>query len=193
MVGVRPDLPAEGLRDGVVTLRRWSADDVDPLTALISGDREISRWTRIPWPYSRELAAEWVDGDAQRFDAGTDVTLAITSVDDDGLLGSIGLHRIGAPPEPGSSLFPDELGYWLARDARGRGVCTRAARLLLAWGFDTLGIERVESSTVVGNDASQRVLRRLGFRPQGRVEGLADDPRPLDHFVLDRSSFTLET
>ena len=187
------ELPADGLSDGVVRLRRWTPSDVDHLTEVISGDREISRWTRIPWPYTRDLAEEWIAGDATRFDGGTDVTLAITSAGDGRLLGSIGLHRIGARPEPGSALFPDELGYWLTRDARGRGTCTRAGRLLITWAFETIELERVEASTVVGNDASRRVLDRLGFRAAGQVDGLDDDPRRLHHFVLDRGSFTLSS
>jgi len=188
------ELAGHGLSDGVVTLRRWSVDDVDRLTEVITADQEISRWTRIPWPYSRELAQQWIAGDEPRFAAGTDVTFAITAAADHGrLLGSIGLHRIGARREPGSALFPDELGYWLAREARGRGACTRAGTVMLAWVFETLGLEQVEASTVVGNDASQRVLERLGFRAVGRLDGLSDDPRPLHHYVLDRESFTLET
>lgn len=184
--------PERGLTDGVVRLRCWAERDLDRLTEIIVGDREISRWTRIPWPYSRAIAEEWLPTNARGFEAGTDLGLAVVGAQDDEILGSMGLHRIDARREPGSAFFPNELGYWVAREARGRGVCTRAGRLLLGLAFGSLGLERVEASTVVGNDASVRVLERLGFRSEGELEGLADDPRPLHHYVLEASSFTLE-
>jgi RimJ/RimL family protein N-acetyltransferase len=64
-----------------------------------------------------------------------------------------------------------ELSYWVARAARGRGVATRAGRLLLdhAWAS---GVDRVALHAHVDNLGSQRVAERAGFRPD-RVERAA--------------------
>ena len=56
-----------------------------------------------------------------------------------------------------------EVGYWLARDARGQGHVTRAVRLICRWGFDTLGLERIDLLAATGNPASQQVAERAGF------------------------------
>jgi RimJ/RimL family protein N-acetyltransferase len=56
-----------------------------------------------------------------------------------------------------------EVGYWLGGRARGRGHATRAVRLICTWGFETLGLERIELQAAVDNPASQRVAERAGF------------------------------
>ena len=60
-----------------------------------------------------------------------------------------------------------DVGYWLASWARGRGVATRALRLLCAWAFDSLDLARIQLHTLPDNDASQRVAERAGFRREG--------------------------
>src|SRR5690348_11734305 len=55
-----------------------------------------------------------------------------------------------------------EVGYWLARDARGQGHVTRAVRLISSWGVRHLGLERIDLLAATGNPASQRVAERCG-------------------------------
>jgi RimJ/RimL family protein N-acetyltransferase len=59
-----------------------------------------------------------------------------------------------------------EVGYWLLKDARGRGVATRAVRAVVEHAFAN-GIVRVEAHVRVGNTASERVLERAGFQREG--------------------------
>ena len=59
------------------------------------------------------------------------------------------------------------MGYWLAPQARGRGYATAAVRLVARWGFDRLGLARLELFTDVDNVASQNVATRCGFRREG--------------------------
>lgn len=86
------------------------------------------------------------------------------------LLGGANLHHLDAE----TSVV--EIGYWLFREARGRGVATHAVRLLAEHAF-TLGVQRVEARVDVGNTDSERVLERAGFtregvlRSCGRVDG----------------------
>jgi RimJ/RimL family protein N-acetyltransferase len=60
-----------------------------------------------------------------------------------------------------------EVGYDLLPDGRGRGIATRAVRLVARWAFDELGVERLELRTHPGNRASQRVAERAGFTREG--------------------------
>ncbi len=59
-----------------------------------------------------------------------------------------------------------ELGYWLLRETRGRGIATRCVAAASEHGFAN-GIDRVEAYVRVGNAASERVLERAGFTREG--------------------------
>ncbi|MDX1419566.1 MAG: GNAT family N-acetyltransferase [Rubricoccaceae bacterium] len=69
-----------------------------------------------------------------------------------------------------------DLGYYLGSAHWGRGYATEAARALVGWAFERLGVHRIEAEVVPGNDASVRVLERVGFRHEARlVERLWDE------------------
>jgi RimJ/RimL family protein N-acetyltransferase len=68
-----------------------------------------------------------------------------------------------------------EIGYWSAPWARGRRVSEHAARALLSWGFEHLGLVRVDWRATVGNHASRLVGLRLGFRVIGIRPGPVDE------------------
>lgn len=68
------------------------------------------------------------------------------------------------------------LAFWTHPDEQGRGYMTEAARAALVFGFDALGAREIEASHVVSNAASRRVLDKLGFREEARLEeGLLKD------------------
>ena len=58
------------------------------------------------------------------------------------------------------------IGYWLFVSARGRGVATRSVRRMTEHAAAN-GIWRVEAHVRIGNNASERVLERLGFEREG--------------------------
>ena len=158
-------LPDPPLTDGVVTLRGWREVDVHGLFEACQ-DPEIPRWTiRIPSPYLIGHARDWVARQPDFLRAGEAAHFAVTDAGTGRLLGGIGLelHREGGYPE---------IGYWLAGEARGRGVATRATRLVADWGLTELGLEAVGLRTHAENQASQGVARRAGFVPAGKVRGL---------------------
>ena len=77
-----------------------------------------------------------------------------------------------------------QLGYWLADAWQGRGIVTRACRLLLAHGFGVLGLEHIVIATAEDNYPSRAVCERLGFGLERRcpqAEQLAD--RLVDHLI----------
>jgi RimJ/RimL family protein N-acetyltransferase len=148
-------LPGEPLVDGAMALRPWRDSDLAALAA-VAADPEIVRWTRVPDRYTHNDARIFL---LQRYDAvlaGTTAPFAIVSPDDE-LLGSISLMRVAWEDRRA------EVGYWLAREARGQGHATRAVRLICQWGFRSLGLERIDLFAATGNTASQRVAERAGF------------------------------
>jgi RimJ/RimL family protein N-acetyltransferase len=165
--------PDAGLTDGAVTLRRWRRGDLDALVAACQ-DPEIPRWTSVPTPYTVETGTWFLDRCDEWWDAGTDLPVAIVDAGDQRLLGATGIHRIGAAADaPGIEGLADEIGYWLAADARGRGVVTRAVVLLVDWCFASLRRPTLWLRARTENERSLAVARRCGFRDTGRT--MTDD------------------
>lgn len=146
-----------------------TAADVDRV-AEICADPAIARWTTVPSPYTREDAEGFVD----RFVAdgwadGTSFTWAVREPgESDGVvLGMVGMACEGAE----GTQRAGEVGFWCAPDARGGGLITEAARLVVDWSLDPegLGLGVVRWRANVGNWASRRVAWKLGFRFEGTL------------------------
>lgn len=155
------------LRTERLELSRPTTADVDEITAAAQ-DPEVPRWTTLPSPYTRAHAEDFVSRSAGWWADESELTWGIRR--EDRWIGMIGLHRV----QRGGSA---EIGYWMARPARGRGYLTEAARAVVDFGFapDGLGLARIEWRAVVGNLPSARVARRLGFRYEGMLrQGLSD-------------------
>jgi RimJ/RimL family protein N-acetyltransferase len=144
--------------NGPTALRPWRDTDLSWVVQACQ-DPEIPRWTSVPSPYGESDARRFLLRRHDWLQAGTEASFAIvTSEDiDHGLLGCVSLLRFA---------WADrrcEVGYWLAREARGHGHATRAVAAISAWGFHELGLERIELHAAAGNPPSQRVAERSGF------------------------------
>jgi RimJ/RimL family protein N-acetyltransferase len=60
-----------------------------------------------------------------------------------------------------------ELGYWITPDEQGNGYATEAAHLCLTHAFDELGLHKVWARTAEDNEASKRIIEKLGFEQEG--------------------------
>lgn len=135
---------------------RHPAPSDAPRIAELVGDFEVARWvSTVPHPYAPEDALTWMSSHDAGRAADTDHPHAITTAED-GLIGMVGLHR--KPEHDG--VF--EIGYWLGRPYHGRGYATEAGKAVLAWA-QARGERRFVSRHFVGNDASAKVLKKLGF------------------------------
>lgn len=148
-------LPGEPMEDGPTVLRPWRDSDVRAVTEACR-DPEIARWTNVPENYSESDARAFLLYRYDALSAGSTAPFAIVS-DKDQLIGSIALMRIVWEHRRG------EAGYWLASWARGEGHATRALGMICRWGFESLGLERIDLLAATGNAASQRVAERAGF------------------------------
>jgi len=153
-----PDPP---LSDGVVALRRWREADA-PEVARICSDEELVRWlAALPSPYTEADALAWIaHGEAGWRGEAEHTPFAVVDAATDAILGSIGVTW--RPEETA------EVGYWVAPEARGRGVATRATRLVAGWVLRELGYERLQLQADPLNVASCRVAERAGFTLEGR-------------------------
>jgi RimJ/RimL family protein N-acetyltransferase len=146
------------LHDDGITLRPWRLEDAAAVEVACR-DPEIPRW--IPWvpsPYTREHAEAYVQACLEAGDER--LPLAVADAETGEVLGSIDLQL-------NSHRYRGHVGYWVAAPARGRGVCTRALRVLSSWALDELELQRMELITDPENLASQRVAEKVGYRREG--------------------------
>ena len=136
-------------------LKKPGPSDSDALIRQL-GDLEVARWlSRVPHPYTQSDVDAWQTGGLQ---GELDFCIYL----DGSLIGGVGLTQ----KDEGDY----ELGYWLGREHWGNGYATEAAKCLLDYARDELGVTRFTSGYMVGNDQSGKVLRKLGFRPDGEAE-----------------------
>lgn len=146
--------PVPTLTTNRLVLDAPRAQDRDALV-VYAGDLSVSRWLgQVPHPYTREDADTFVTELAPALGC-----FAVRESADGPLLGVVGL----APVVDGAGM----LGYWLGPPHWGRGYATEAAAAVVAFGFATLRLPRIDSGYFEGNDASGRVLAKLGFRETG--------------------------
>jgi len=137
-------------------LRPYSESDIAELVPLI-GAREVAATTlRIPHPYTEQDARDFL---ALAQEPGR-IWLAITLRSDGRQIGGIGL-RVDDEHKHA------ELGYWLGVLYWGQGHATEAAREMLRYGFEVLGLHRIFALHFKHNPASGRILAKLGMRHEG--------------------------
>lgn len=126
-------------------------------------DEQIQRWTTVPSPYLPEHAEEFtgrISPDGWRND--TLYNWGTFTRDGGALVSSVGLSF---PPRTAVA----EVGYWTAREHRGRGLTAEAVAAVARWAFDTLRVQRLEWYAEVGNTASRAVAERVGFTVEGTL------------------------
>jgi RimJ/RimL family protein N-acetyltransferase len=154
-------LPNPQLTDGEIVLRPWEPRDVPAVTAACQ-DPEIPRWTVVPYHYTERHARDFISSTAADLANGRELALAVVDRDDR-LLGALGISNFDWPD------LKAEIGYWIAAEARRRGVGARATRMLAVWALTSLGLERLELLANPMNEASQRLAERAGFTREGTL------------------------
>src|SRR6266487_2257061 len=176
--------PAPPLADDVVLLRPWREADA-PATFLAFSDPVVQRfsWPQ-PTPDSEEDTRQYfAELEAARL-LGEELNLALVPPGDTGpVLGGGSLYDVR--PEQGCA----SVGYWLAPEARGRGVATHAVRLLARWAFTGLGLawarRHREGKHPVGVDPRVRHAGVQELLPLRAVAGHIDlQQRPAEALVL---------
>ncbi|MGC8470561.1 MAG: GNAT family N-acetyltransferase, partial [Acetobacteraceae bacterium] len=157
-----PAHPFAPLATERLTLRPLRAEDAAELHRLLNDWQVCRSLARVPFPYSRASAEEWIASASAALAAGTAYHLAITGHENgtELLLGGVGLRL--DPAGHGASL-----GYWVAPRFRGHGVASEAAGRLVRWALANLDLDRIEASVAADNPASAAVLRRIGLRHVG--------------------------
>jgi len=151
------------LTDDCILLRPYQLSDAEPLyEAVRESLPELLPW--MPWAhpdYSLKESQKWIESCARNWARGKEYNFVILDARDSRLLGGCGLNQVKRRAH-----FAN-LGYWVRSKCTGRGIATAAALLLVRFGFEELGLTRIEVGAATGNIASQRVAERIGAIRQG--------------------------
>lgn len=146
-----------------LVLREFTADDFEAVHAYGS-DPEVVEF--LPWgPNSEQDTIDFLERNVKNaaVDPREDFVLGVVRRCDDRLLGGVGLHLPDAESHLGM------LGYVYHRDAWGQGYATEAARAIVSFGFDVLGLRRIWAGCDPENRASARVLEKIGMSLEGHL------------------------
>jgi ribosomal-protein-serine acetyltransferase len=151
------------LTDSTISLRPYRLEDAEEIyLAVRESLDELHQW--MPWchpDYSIEESREWLASREDTWNGGTEYGFRIADARTDTYLGGVGLNKISRLHRAAN------LGYWVRTSAAGRGVATRATRLVARFGFEELNLVRIEIVAAVGNLASQRVAEKVGAVREG--------------------------
>lgn len=151
------------LTEGPFLIRPFREADAGLLyEAVRESVSQVSPW--LPWchqNYSIEESREFIGSRELASQGGEWYSFGIFEKQDGTLLGGVGINFINRVHQMAN------LGYWVRTSATGRGIATMATRLAARFGFEELGLHRIEIVAAVGNVPSQRVAEKAGATREG--------------------------
>jgi RimJ/RimL family protein N-acetyltransferase len=152
--------------------------------AEVFGDPEVAAWVwpgGLGGPRTREQAAEILAAQTANWSRDGFGWWWWRERDSGRMVGEAGLQHSTIAAEP-----VVEIGWTLLPEAWGRGFATEAATAVLEFAFERVKLQEVVAVTMVENDRSLAVMRRLGMEPAGRVDHLG---LPHERFRLARQEW----
>lgn len=147
-----PLLETERLR-----LRQSRPADAEAMLAVLSSE-DVCRYYDLSPLTNLEETSGLIARQAAAFANKERFRWVLARKDDDIVIGSCGLSRWDEAAQQA------EIGYELSPDWQGRGLMGEALTAMLAFGFDKMQLGKIEANVVPENEASLRLLRRLGFQ-----------------------------
>lgn len=171
------------LTDDEIYLRVFRDRDLDSFMAAIAESHEtVGKW--LPWchkGYTAREALNWFRHTQDCEKQGYAFEYGIFSAKTRQLIGGAGISDINTEFGFGA------IGYWVRQSSQGRGVASRAVKLLSIIGLRELGLHRLEIIALVDNAASRRVAEKVG----ARFEGIARNRLILGGVARDAALYSL--
>ena len=162
---------------GLLTLRPSNESDIEAIFSACQ-DPLIPKFTTVPSGYTIDHAIEFVRSDPFSFAERREIRFVIEHGNggDKKFAGVISLHTINIKNHTA------EIGYWMEKSMRGKGIATTASMMITDYGFATLGFRRIDGLVDADNEASQKVLIKAGFEREGilRNKVTREDGRQID-------------
>jgi RimJ/RimL family protein N-acetyltransferase len=146
-----------------VILRCYEPSDAPAMSETILRNHEhLIRW--MPWAVKDQHDVKFCTDLIRKFrgsyDLDKDYAMAVFDIRDGRYIGGTGLH-----PRVGEGAL--EIGYWMDERYAGQGFATHIAAALTKVGFEYEGMHRMNIHMQLGNEASERIPMRLGYKREG--------------------------
>lgn len=147
-----------------------------PNIVKYANNPNISRTTlNVPHPYREKDAIGWINMANQGFEDQSRIIFAIALLPDDEFIGGIGL-RIN------NRFNHAELGFWIGEPFWNNGYVSEAAKEILKFGFEEIGLHKIFATHLVENPASGKVMIKNGMVKEAEL---------VDHIQKDGKYLTL--
>jgi RimJ/RimL family protein N-acetyltransferase len=145
-----------------VIIRELNKNDVQSLFRNAK-NKEVARYITIPHPYKIQDARIFIKKSRQKIKKGLSYELGIELKSINQIIGVISLMEVDYKNRNA------EIGCWLGKKFWGRGLAQEAIELMLDFAFNNLKLKRVWAKVVHPNKRSQILLRKAGFKYEGRL------------------------
>ena len=145
------------------TLREMRIEDAPSLMAMLTTE-EVSRFISPP-PTTVEGFERFIEWAARERQAGNYACFAVVPV---GMTAAVGIFQIKALD---GGFVNAEWGFAIGSSFWGTGIFAEAARLVLDFAVDVIGINRIEARAAVANGRGNGALRKIGAVEEGILRG----------------------
>ncbi len=143
-----------------LVLREMQPEDAFAIFQIFS-DEEVMKYYDMEAFTSIEQAEAMIERQQTRFAQKERFRWGITLKDEDVVIGTGGYVAWDKQQHLGG------IGYDLARAYWQQGIMTEAVAAMVRFGFEEMGLNRIEAMVMPDNSASARLLQKLGFQEEG--------------------------
>lgn len=144
-------------------LRQFKENDLQNVFKGLSNP-DIIKYYGISFD-SLEATKEQIDWFAQLEKSETGIWWAICSLDNKTFYGAGGLNSLNKEHKKA------EIGFWLLTDFWGQGIMTEVMPIICNYGFNNLGLHRIEGFVDSDNINCKKAMSKLNFQYEGTMRG----------------------
>lgn len=148
------------LKGEKINLRRLKKSDASSINENVNCP-EIARFTFIPYPNSLKETHKFIKKCHAGMRSKREFNFGMEEIQSRKIIGCIGLARVNL------NFRHAEAGFWVAKKLWGQGIGKEAVNLILKFGFDQLGLNRIYARVMHPNTASAHLLESIGFVREG--------------------------
>ncbi|MBS8271358.1 N-acetyltransferase [Halomonas litopenaei] len=170
-----------------LVLRPIAIEDADSLLGIFSDPEVMRYWNTAPWETLQD-AIDFINASNDAMRRQTSLVLGVYLKSTGELAGKCMLFSYDTESRRA------EIGFGLGRSAWGRGYIGEAGEALIQYGFNSLGLRRIEAEIDPDNQSSANALERLGFSREGllrqrwEVNGIVSDSAMYGRLASDPSA-----